>query len=195
MKNLTTPLLTLALLVALICGYSYVVLRIESFIAAIADARGSARISGVQAEISKETGAFLVAVAPDSAELDAFVVKDSESLRIIDSVETAAKTANVDITISSVSVIPSDWKYHERIRLVVSGRASFQALSRFAATLEGIPEASRVENISLEAAANKTWFGKFTIDFVKEKAGVTIPAGPASTIPPRIDTASTTTSS
>lgn len=178
MKNFTIPILTLLLLVAAVFGYGYALVKVESFVGAIANTRGSARMASAQDEAGKEVNTFLAAVAADSTELENFVVKDSESLRIIDAVESAAKIAKVDTTIASVSVIPSDWKYHDRIRVVVSGRASFQALSKFAAALEVMPEASRIENISLESAANRTWFGTFTVDFVKEKAGVTAAAKP-----------------
>jgi hypothetical protein len=173
MKNFTIPLLTVLLLIATVAGYGYALVKIQSFVASIAEARGSARMTGAEDEAGKQISTFLTAVAADSGYLENFVVKDAESLRIIEAVEDAAKIAKVDTSITSVSVIPSEWKYHDRIRIVVSGRASFQALSKLVAALEGIPEASRIENISMESAANRTWFGTFTVDFVKEKAGVT----------------------
>src|SRR4051812_12796832 len=123
MKNFTIPLLTLLLLVATLAGYAYTLAKVQSFVSSIAEARGKAGMTGAEDEAGKEINTFLTAVASDSGELENFVVKDSESLRIIEAVESAAKIAKVDITITSVSVVSSDWRYHERIRVVASGRA------------------------------------------------------------------------
>ena len=172
MKHFTTTVTTFFLLTAVALGYGYFTLQIEHFIHSIAILKGSALTAEEQDKTAREMNVFLSAVADESHELQTFVVRDAESLRIINAIENAAKNAQVDTTIASVSVLQSGWTYHDRVEVIVSTRASFDAVAHFAALLEAMPTASLVEQVSLEASANHTWRGTYTVDFIKEKASI-----------------------
>ncbi|MES2014655.1 MAG: hypothetical protein V4437_02465 [Patescibacteria group bacterium] len=170
MKKFTTLIVSLLLLGVAITLFVFLVTRITTFTTVIAKAKESSAAADMRDTALQNASALIADTAPARAELATFIVQNSDSIRIIDAVESAAKREKVTATIGSVTVLPTKWQYHEPVQVIVSARGSFATLARFAAALEALPEASRIENISLEASTNHSWFGRFTIDFVKEKS-------------------------
>lgn len=170
MKHLVRPIGLLFLLLATALGFLFVVTETSALIASTKDASDKLLVSETRDQALDDAVRFLRESAGAHDELASFVIKDTDSIRVISAVEEAAKSQKLKSTIGGVSIVPTDWKYHERVRVVVSARGPFASLVSFTEILESLPEASRVENISLEASAGKEWFGTFTVDFIKEKS-------------------------
>ncbi len=169
MKNFFLPTVFSLLLLGAVCLYVFLVEDIASSMTAIAAAKESALQVGAEADIAHGTDIFMADTAAEQTELETFVVKDSESVRIVNAIDDAATRAHVTPTIGSVSVLPTSWQYHEPVEVVVSAKGSAAALTSFATLLQSLPEASELKTMSLEASTNNSWFGKFIVDFVKEK--------------------------
>lgn len=170
MRKFTALILGLLFLAATIAGYAFVHARISGFVATIAKAKETAFSTDARDQALRRADALITETAAGRAELETFVVPDSDSVRLIDAVEAAAKREGVTVTIGSVAVLPASWTYHEPVRVTLSARGSLSALSRFASALETLPEASRLVTASFEASADRQWFATIVIDFIKEKS-------------------------
>lgn len=169
MKHLVRPIGLLFLLLLTVAGFLFVVTKTSALITSTKDATDKLLVSETRDQALSDAIGFLAESASAQNELANFVIKDADSVRVINAVEDAAKKQKLKATVGAVSIVPADWKYHERVRVVVSARGPFASLVSFTEMLELLPEASRVENVSLEASSGKEWFGTFTVDFIKEK--------------------------
>lgn len=169
MKHFVRPIGLLFVLFLAVAGFLFIVTKTSALIAVTKDATDKLLVSETRDQALRDAVGFLAESAGAQEELGSFVVKNTDSVRVISAVEDAAKKQKLKATVGTVDTVPTDWKYHERVRVVVSARGPFASLVSFTEMLESLPEASRVENISLEASANNEWFGIFTVDFIKEK--------------------------
>lgn len=169
MKKFTTLLIAFACLAAAVACYVFVNIQISGFIGTLAKAKESSFSTDARDQALRRADALIAQTASSNAELATFVVPDSDSVRLIEAVEDTAKRERVSATIGSVSVVSSNWTYHEPVRVTFSVRGSLAAITRFASALETRPEASRLVSASLEAADSGAWFATFVIDFIKEK--------------------------
>ena len=174
MKHLVAPILSCIVLAVAIIGFAFVMLQIGTFGTTIAKAKESERIASLRDQALQSASAFLNDTASDRAELENFVVKNSNSVSFITAIEDAGLREKVIANIGSINLPSTEWKYHEPVQVVVTARGSFAALSQFATALESLPVGSRLLTMSIEASANHTWFGTFTLDFVKEKSSTSM---------------------
>lgn len=143
---------------------------ISGFVKTIAKAKESSFSTDTRDQALKRADTLIAETALTRAELATFVVSDADSVRLIDTVEATAKRERVTLTVGSVSVVPTEWTYHELVRVVFSARGSLSSMTRFTSAIETLPEASRLRDVSFEISDNNLWFATFTVDFIKEKS-------------------------
>ena len=157
----------LALLIAAVAAFCFLTYEINRHIASTA--QGKANLASLSGEQTYEqtVSSFLNDTAAPQAALASFVVSDSDVVSVIDTIEAAAKREKVAVTVDSVSVGQTTWKYHEPLDISLSAQGSFAALAAFATDLESLPQASRLVSVHAEASDGKVWFETFKMEFVK----------------------------
>lgn len=170
MKKFTTLILGCFCLVVIASVFVFINAGISGFVTTIAKAKEGSFSTDARDQALKRADVLITETALNRAELATFVVSDSDSVRLIDTIETTAKREHVTLTIGSVSVVPTEWTYHELVRVVFSARGSLTPMTRFVSAIETLPEASRLVNVSFEVSDTNLWFATFTVDFIKEKS-------------------------
>lgn len=165
------PLLVSVLAFMLAGGtYTFLFFGMQSDVARIARAAQDSSSLTRRDERARSVETLLNETKDKRDALAAFVVDDENVVSVIELLERVAAKKKVSLSISSVSVSrPSEWNYHERIDIVFSIDGSFANLTRFLATLEALPLASRIESGSLEASGGSAWFASLAMTFVKEQ--------------------------
>lgn len=170
MKKFTPLVLGCICLVVTAGLFLFINARISGFVTTIAKAKEGSFSIDTRDQALKRADILIAETALNRAELATFIVSDSDSVRLIDTIEATAKRERVTATIGSVTVVPTEWTYHELVRVVFSARGSLTAMTRFASAIETLPEASRLANVSFEISDANIWFATFTVDFIKEKS-------------------------
>lgn len=170
MKQL--PILILTILIALGAsgGYVFMLQTIQTAIDGIAVARAESKTAEEREKLAQTANVFISENALARAEADTYVTSDAEFVSVIEMIEAAGKREKVSVTIGSVNVKKITAKSHDGATMVLSAKGSFAGLAAFASALESIPFASRVTSASLEASTDNSWFGAFTLEFVKRKS-------------------------
>ena len=158
------------LLLAGIGVYLFLCVNIAQSVSTAATAQASASGTGEQELFQQSIQTFMQDTVSQRTELSGFVTKDTDVVSLINAIDAAAKREKVSVTIGSVSVLGTEWKYHEPLEVALSAQGSFSALALFATDLESLPTASHLSAMTADASTNHTWFDTFTVDFVKEKA-------------------------
>ncbi len=170
MKQLPILIFAFLLAAAAAGGYLFMLLTIQTAVDDIASARADSQTAEEQDTLAQTANVFISDTAPVRSELGTFVTTDAGFVSAIEMMESAGKREKVDVTIGSVNVKKIDAKSHELAAVILSGKGSFSNLAAFASALESLPLASRVVSVGLEASADNTWFGTFSLEFVKRKS-------------------------
>lgn len=170
MKQLPILILALLLAIAAIGGYVFMLTTIQTAVDEIASARADSQSAEERETLAQTANIFMTDTAPARSELDTFVTTDAEFVSAIDMLESAGKREKVDVTIGSVSVKKTAAKAHEAATVILSAKGSFAGLAAFASAVESLPLASRVTSVSLEASTDNSWFGTFSLEFLKRKS-------------------------
>jgi len=163
----------LGIFVALVFGgaYAFVFITIEGYVTRIGNAVQESETLTRRDAMARSTEAFLNSTKKERDTLEQFIVHNNdEVVTAIELLERAAKSRKVALSISSVSIVATpEWSGYERVAVLFSATGPFTNLTRFIATLEALPIASRIESGSLEISSGTSWFGSFAITFIKEK--------------------------
>jgi hypothetical protein len=135
----------------------------------IAAARSEAEAASGREQFQKAASAFLSDTERERQELSTFIVQDADFVAAIETIEASAKREKVSVSVGSVTVENKTHQFHEVVTMTLSARGGFASLVAFAASLESLPFASRVQGLSIESAADKEWFLTTTIEFIKQK--------------------------
>lgn len=112
---------------------------------------------------------FIERVRPLKTSLDAYVVGADDIVSAIELVEETARREGVNLSLSAVTIVSDDeWEYHEGIEVSLTAIGTFSNLAAFAAALESLPRAARIDEVHIEASVEESWFGRFTVVFIKE---------------------------
>jgi hypothetical protein len=170
MKNLFSLILALALCTAAALGYGALVYMLDGYVGRIETAVAGAETLNQRDSEARAIGRFLTDTALEREALAATVVTEADVVGVIETVEAVARLARVQLSISSVAVVPiGTWSQHEAVELTFSASGSFVALQDFVASLETLPLISHLDSVSLEASSGSGWFGTFRMIFAKEK--------------------------
>ena len=118
---------------------------------------------------ARNARSLLLETADERTALAAFVIRESDVAGAIETIESAGRTANVAVSVSTAEEEAQAWKYHAVVTLKLSARGSFKNLGTFTAILESLPFASRLEKVSFEESEENVWYAAFTLSFIKEK--------------------------
>jgi glutamine synthetase adenylyltransferase len=151
-------------------GYWFMYQNIAHGVNGIAEARADADAASGRERFQRAASAFLSDTAREREELNTFVVQDADFVAAVETIEAAAKREKITTTVGSVAVDSKLRQFHEVITMTVSARGPFEGVTAFAAALESLPFASRVQSLSIEASAEKTWFLTASLEFIKRKA-------------------------
>lgn len=169
MRKFIAPFMAILLFLTLVASFVFVFVRIGYFVSVSSSAKEAVVSSTLRMQALQGSRVFLEQTESLRAELRNVLIQTDNSVRLIETVEDAALRARVKVSVGSVSELPTNWQYHESIRVTASGRGTLTALGRFSKELEALPEASRIHSVSLQISSDNTWFGTFVVDFVKEQ--------------------------
>lgn len=169
MKQYTAPLISLIVLLVSGAVFSWMLISIHA-----ANSTVKAIGSDVQAVQGKEEAArsmelFLDSIAPLRTSLETYVPQEEDVVVAIELIEATARRERVSLSLSSVNIVPKEeWVNHEGVSVKFSVIGSFTRVAAFAASLETLPLASKVESASFSATLDGEWFASFDMFFVQE---------------------------
>ncbi len=169
MKHVLFLSFSVILVVAAAFGYWFMHDSISRGVDEIAAARSEAEAASGREQFQKAASAFLSDTERERQELSTFIVQDADFVAAIETIEASAKREKVSVSVGSVTVENKTHQFHEVVTMTLSARGGFASLVAFAASLESLPFASRVQGLSIESAADKEWFLTTTIEFIKQK--------------------------
>lgn len=159
------PIIAFIFLCGSLGALAFVYLDIQSSAAAIVAARNEIAAVGARDNFAKAAAQFLLDVSKERASIESLVVGKDQTATAIVLVEEAAKLAGVDASIASAAVGPTQAKHLQALTVVVSAEGSLRAHANFSTVLESLPKGAYLKSATLEAA-DKGWFGTYTVVFV-----------------------------
>lgn len=175
MNRSASLFLSLALLAAAIGLYAFLAWQASEAAAAAVSAKAESAALSATTLYRHSASAFLSQTADDRKSLSMFVAKDEDVPLLLSEIESAALREKATASVSSVSVVPSKWSYHETLEIKISARGTLAALMAFSTELESLPQASHLSAATFSASGANQWVAAFTVDFVKTKAATSSP--------------------
>lgn len=170
MKNITPLVLASIFFLVTIGVYGSALITIDGYVARISNALQDSQTLTDRDARARSIEALLTDTESLRMTLQSFVIKDEDIVSVIELLEDVSQEEDVSLSISSVSVSDvSGWNHHERININFSVDGTFADVTDFLATLEHIPFAVRLESGALGVSRGSSWFGSFTVMFIKEK--------------------------
>lgn len=165
-----TPSIVILILIALSVGYGVLYMRLADGIARAESALARSNTLAKRDALVRSQELFLNQNTEMREAVNALVITNDTVVYAIERIEQTAQRANVALTISAVNAVSeTSWEHHEHLDIQFSASGTFARMQQFIAALESLPEAARVEEVSLEVGDSGTWFGTFTVTFVKTK--------------------------
>lgn len=166
------PLIVAVLIFAAACGgYWY----LWSQVSGMQENLATLAAQGTQAQAIEDTTraseSALANLESERQTFSAYVASDTDFVSVINLIEAAGRREKAAVTIGSVAVVDgAGGAYSDLVAVSLSAEGSFADVAAFLASLETLPFASRVENISMQASADKSWFATVKLSVLKKKS-------------------------
>lgn len=170
MKHLIPLIFSILLFATLFGAYSVMYGRIDANIERSSGALAQTQSLSSKDALVRSQQILLEGTKEERAQLNTYVASENDVVSMIELIERTADSEDVRLSISTVNERAiDDWAYHEGIEIRFSVVGTFREITSLTATLEALPVAVHVQNVSLEAAGGGEWFGTFSVMFVKMK--------------------------
>lgn len=169
MKHYISLAVALLIFLGACAGYGYLWLQVSD----TADRLASTSAEGTQAlareDFTRAAETTLANLADQRRTFSAYVASDANFVSVINLIEAAGRREKADTTIGSVSVVTGGGTYNDLVTVSLSAEGPFTNVAAFLASLETLPFASRVDEISMQASGDKTWFATARLTVIKKK--------------------------